>query len=90
MPGTDMPSCCSKCKGALENAELELGGPRISCQSDIMERFWDYGVDFSEENTLASYLAESTRNKPAYGFGKRHQSDPKIAYQLALALGDAV
>ncbi len=34
-------------------------------QRAIMDRFWELGVDFSQDNTLASYLAEATRNKPA-------------------------
>jgi len=59
-------------------------------QRTLMDRFWDLGVDFSQDNTLASYLSEATRNKPAYGWARRHRSDPKIAYQLALGLEDAV
>jgi len=59
-------------------------------QRTLMDRFWELGVDFSQDNTLASYLSEATRNKPAYGWARRHNSDPKIAYQLALALEDAV
>jgi len=55
-----------------------------------MKRFWEAGVDFTRDNCLASYLATSTRNKPAYGWAKRHSGDPRVAYQLALALGDAV
>ena len=39
-------------------------------QRTIMDRFCELGVDFSQDNTLASYLAESTRNKPAYGWAK--------------------
>jgi len=56
----------------------------------MIDHFWELGVDYSQDNTLASYLAESTRNKPAYGWAKNHYSDPKIAFQLALALQDAV
>lgn len=59
-------------------------------QSQLMERFWDYGVDFTGDHTLAQYLSSSTRNKPAYGFARRHREDPGVAYDLALALVDAV
>jgi hypothetical protein len=59
-------------------------------QRPIMDRFWELGVDFSRDNTLASYLSEATRNKPAYGWARRHRSEPKIAYQLALGLEEAV
>ncbi len=59
-------------------------------QRTIMDRFWDLGLDFSQNNTMASYLTEATRNKPAYGWARQHNSDPKIAYQLALALEVAV
>jgi len=59
-------------------------------QSSLMERFWDAGVDFTRHNRLADYLSTSTRNKPAYGWARRHNDDGRVAYQLALALGDAV
>jgi hypothetical protein len=59
-------------------------------QSSLMERFWDAGVDFTRHNCLADYLSTATRNKPAYGWARRHNDDGRVAYQLALALGDAV
>ncbi|HOC44118.1 MAG TPA: hypothetical protein PKJ99_13970 [Thermoanaerobaculales bacterium] len=59
-------------------------------QTPIIERFWEYGVDFFDDNILAHYLASTTSNKPAYGWARRHNADPRIGYQLALALGDAV
>jgi hypothetical protein len=59
-------------------------------QTDLMERFWQFGLDYTKEHRLAHYLASSTRNKPAYGLAKRHKDDPRVAYCLALALGEAV
>jgi len=59
-------------------------------QIELMERFWELGVDYTRNSCLASYLASSTRNRPAYGWAKRHNGDPKIAYALAQALGDAL
>ena len=59
-------------------------------QLELMERFWDLGLDLTRDRSLASYLAESTRNKPAYGWAKRHCEDSRVAYALALALNEAV
>ncbi|MFV2072527.1 MAG: hypothetical protein ACC742_07730 [Thermoanaerobaculales bacterium] len=56
----------------------------------IMERFWDLGNDLTRNRCLAHYLASTTSNKPAYGWARRHKEDPRVAYALALALGDAV
>lgn len=56
----------------------------------LMERFWDLGLDLTAGRSLAYYLSESTRNKPAYGWAKRHNGDLRVARALALALGEAV
>lgn len=55
-----------------------------------MEQFWDLGLDLTRDRSLAYCLSESTRNKPAYGWAKRHHEDPRVADSLALALGEAV
>ncbi|HQT93352.1 MAG: hypothetical protein B7Z61_06225 [Acidobacteria bacterium 37-71-11] len=59
-------------------------------QVSTMERFWDLGLDLTRDRHLAYYLAESTSNKPAYGWAKRHNADPRVARALTLALGEAV
>ena len=59
-------------------------------QSELMERFWVLGVDYTKGHTFADCLASNTRNRPAYGWARRHQDDPRIARDLAIALGDAV
>ena len=59
-------------------------------QLPLMERFWDLGLDLTRDRNLAYYLSESTSNKPAYGWAKRHHDDPRVAHALALALGEAV
>lgn len=59
-------------------------------QVSVMERFWDLGLDLTREQSLTYYLAESTRNKPAYGWAKRHNTDPRVARALTVALGEAV
>lgn len=56
----------------------------------LMESFWESGVDLTKEHVLAQTLALETSNKPAYGWAKRHRDDPRIARELAIALGDAV
>ena len=58
---------------------------------DLLERFYGFGVDFSAGHELATALAYSSRNKPLYGFVKRHQeSDPRIAAELQLALNTSI
>ena len=59
-------------------------------QSELMQRFWELGVDYAKEHALAECLASNTRNRPAYGWARRHRDDPRIARELAIALGDAV
>lgn len=59
-------------------------------QSELMERFWALGVDYTKGHSLAECLASSTRNRPAYGWARRHRDDPRIAREVAIALGDAV
>lgn len=56
----------------------------------LMESFWASGVDLTSEHTLSNCLSRETSNKPAYGWAKRHKDDPRVARELAMALGDAV
>jgi hypothetical protein len=56
----------------------------------LMEQFWELGVDYSEKHVLASYLSRETKNKPAYGWARRHREEPRIARELAMALGEAL
>jgi hypothetical protein len=58
-------------------------------QIDVMERFWSLGLDLTDSNTLAHYLASRTRNRPAYGWAKRHREDPRVAMAITMALGEA-
>jgi len=58
-------------------------------QGSLMDQFWNLGVDFTQHHCLASYLSCSTRNKPAYGWARRNREDPRVAYELALGLGEA-
>ena len=59
-------------------------------QSELMQRFWELGVDYAKDHALAECLASNTRKRPAYGWARRHRDDPRIARELAVALGDAV
>jgi hypothetical protein len=59
-------------------------------QISMTERFWALGCDLTRDRSLACYLLERTRNKPAYGWAKRHCDDPRVANALALALNEAV
>jgi hypothetical protein len=57
---------------------------------DLMDRFWDAGLDFVKDHALAWYLSEHSSNRPLYGWAKRHAGDPRIARDLDLALLRAV
>jgi hypothetical protein len=57
---------------------------------EVMERFWALGVDYAKGHELADYLSGSTRNRPAYGWARRHHDEPRIARELAMALAEAV
>lgn len=57
---------------------------------NLMESFWGYGVDLTKDHALALRLSRETSNKPGYGWAKRHRDDPRVARDLAMALGDAV
>lgn len=59
-------------------------------RSDLMERFLSLGTDFITSHPLASYLSYNTRNRPAYGWVKRHKEEPDFAKELAIALYDVV
>ena len=56
-------------------------------QSGLFERFRGLGVDLTAGHALADTLAHHTRNKPLYGWAKRHRDDPVIQTELNMALG---
>jgi hypothetical protein len=58
--------------------------------SDLYERFWQFGVHFTRDHALAHALAEHSSNRPGYGWARRHNDDPRVARDLAMALGEAV
>jgi hypothetical protein len=58
-------------------------------RTDLFDRFWKAGVDFTRDDCLAKYLAKTTSNRPLYGWVKRHQDGPEIKRALALALVQA-
>ena len=56
--------------------------------SELYERFWLAGCDFTEYHTLGMYLGETPSNRPLLGFVKRHSpGEPKIQGELNIALG---
>ena len=56
--------------------------------SDLYERFWNGGYDFTADHALSAYLGEHTNNRPLLGFVKRHwPNNPKIQAELNIALG---
>lgn len=72
---------------ASADVELILG----TYQRSIFELFWNMGVDLEDGRTLAYVLADSTRNRPLYGFVKNYRErDPRIQRGLDTALGHAL
>ncbi|HUF17613.1 MAG TPA: hypothetical protein VMS12_06175 [Thermoanaerobaculia bacterium] len=71
--------------------DLRTGWKRFeTCQSGLFDRFKELGLDFTSGHNLAWVLAKQGFNKPAYGWARRQKDDPRIALELAMALGDAV
>lgn len=58
-------------------------------KSDLIDRFWKAGLDFSADPEFASYLAH-TVNKPLYGWLRRNRSDRRLQDALDVALLEAV
>ena len=57
----------------------------------LLERFYSFGVDFSADHELAASLVYSSRNKPLYGFVKRHHAvDASIEEELQVALNSSI
>lgn len=61
-----------------------------SYRTDLFERFWNAGVDYMRDDCLARYLAETTSNRPLYGWVRRHQDAPGMQRTLAMALVQAI
>src|SRR5574341_1490908 len=57
--------------------------------TDLIERFWKAGVDYTADPCFVSYLAH-TVNKPLYGWLRRNRSDPRLQDALDVALLEAV
>lgn len=57
-----------------------------SYRLDLYQRFWDLGVNLTEGHALAEFLIEHQGAKPAFGFAKRHRTDPRIQRELNVAL----
>jgi len=58
-------------------------------QTELIDRFWQAGLDFSADSSFVSYLAE-TPNKALYGWLKHHRSDRRLQDALDVALCEAV
>jgi hypothetical protein len=58
--------------------------------SDLYERCWRLGMDFTREHALAHTLSDHSSNRPAYGWARRHKDDERIARELAIALHLAI
>ncbi len=65
--------------------------PEDVCESyntELLERFFTLGLDFTADHVLGNMLAEHSSNKPLFGFAKRHREhDPNIQREITMALG---
>jgi hypothetical protein len=58
-------------------------------KTELIDRFWRAGLDYTAGTELASYLA-STVNKPLYGWLRRNRTDQRLQDVLDIALLEAV
>jgi len=57
---------------------------------DLFDRYEAAGGDLTRHHALALMLGDHSSNRPAYGWAKRRNAEPRIARELAIALGIAV
>jgi hypothetical protein len=60
-----------------------------SYRTDLIDRFWRLGVDYTADSGFVGYLAH-TVNKPLYGWLRRNRSDQRLQDALDMALLEAV
>ena len=58
-------------------------------RSDLIDRFWKVGLDYTADPAFVTYLAH-TVNKPLYGWLRRNRSDQRLQDTLDVALLEAV
>lgn len=58
-------------------------------RADLIERFWQAGVDYTDDPGFPAYLAH-TVNKPLYGWLRQNRSDQRLQDALDVALVEAV
>ena len=58
-------------------------------RTDLIDRFWRAGVDYTDDPAFVPYLAH-TANKPLYGWLRRNRSDSRLQDALDVALIEAV
>ena len=76
------------CEFGADPRRVELYGLYDTYDSCVFERFRAAGVDPAGDHDLALRLSEHTRNKPLFGFEKRHLGEyPALRIEPNLALG---
>jgi hypothetical protein len=58
-------------------------------RADLIGRFWQTGVDYTDDPEFPAYLAH-TVNKPLYGWLRQNRSDQRLQDALDVALFEAV
>jgi hypothetical protein len=75
-------------------ADMNSASPHAILETyttELYERYWAAGYDFTQGHAIASMLGYGTSNRPLYGFAKRHRSeDPRIQRELDMALCEHV
>jgi hypothetical protein len=56
----------------------------------LFDRYEVAGGDLARHHALAIMLGDHSSNRPAYGWAKRRSTEPRIARELAVALGIAI
>lgn len=56
----------------------------------LFDRYEAAGGDLTRGHALGRMLGGHSSNRPAYGWAKRHNAEPRIARELAVALGIAI
>ena len=74
-------------KWGAEPGRVNLSDLFDTYDSQLFERFNALGVDLTAGHELAAALAYQTRNKPLFGYVRRHrESDPRVQMELNIAL----
>jgi hypothetical protein len=76
-------------KWGADPTAVEASSVVDTYKTDLIDRFWRAGLDYTADQGFVSYLAD-TVNKPLYGWLRRNRSDQRLQDALDVALREAV